>query len=107
MNRWFGEPLPRAAPHREIPVPVGETCYLCGTPIAETDSGEESMGIGEGGRVVGPMYAHIECLLRTTQGCFELVSTGQPWTPGHVCHGQEDYRADALKVWAWFHGRPR
>jgi hypothetical protein len=108
VNRWFGEPWPRAdyrAPVCEdddlrIPVPVGETCYLCDTLIVETDRGQETYGLGLKG-VEGPMYHHIECMMRTTQGCYELVSTGQPWTPDHVCHGQENYREDALKVRAF------
>lgn len=113
MNRWFGEPWPREnfrAPVCEddslrIPVPVGETCYLCTTEIGENDRGQETYGIGADGQAEGPMYHHIECIMRNTQGCFELVSTGQPWTPGHVCE-YESYREDALKVWAWIQSHP-
>ena len=113
MNRWFGEPWPRPdwrAPVCEddalrIPVPVGETCYLCVKPIEETDRGQEMFGIDADGNVEGPMYHHIECILRNTQGCFDLVSTGKAWTPDHVCSGADDYREDALRVWAFLHNR--
>lgn len=113
-NRWFGEPWPRENyralvcedDRLRIPVPVGKACYLCKIPIVETDRGQESYGIGMGGKVEGPMYHHIECIMRNTQGCFELVSTGKQWTPGHVCTGQENYRQDALRVWAWIQTHP-
>lgn len=114
MNRWFGEPWPRADYRAgvceddglRIPVPVGETCYLCDTTIVETDRGQETMGIGEGGKIEGPMYHHIECIMRNTQGCFDLVSTGKVWTPDHVCSGADSYREDALKVWDFFRTHP-
>lgn len=114
MNRWFGEPFPKDNFRADyclnddlrIPVPVGEMCYICNTPIVETDRGEATMGLLGDGKTVGPLYHHIECIVRNTQGCFELVSTGQPWTEDHVCHGQENYREDALKVWAWIQTHP-
>jgi hypothetical protein len=114
MNRWFGEPWPRADYRASvcaddklrIPVPVGETCYMCDTPIVETDRGQEMFGIGADGKAEGPLYGHIECFMRNVSGCFELVSTGKVWTPDHVCHGQENYHEDALKVWAWIQTHP-
>ena len=114
MNRWFGEPFPRdnfradycADDDRRIPVPVGETCYLCNTTIVETDRGEETYGVGEDLKTAVRLFHHVECIVRTTRGCFELVSTGKVWTRDHVCHGHENYREDALKVWAWVNSHP-
>ena len=113
MNRWFGEPWPRADYRADvcrddrlrIPVPVGEKGYLCDEPIIETDRGQESYGIGADGQVEGPLYEHVECLLRNVRGCYDLVVSGEPWTPGHVCSDSGSYREDALKVWALLHGR--
>lgn len=114
MNRWFGEPWPREDYRASIceddglriPVPVGESCYLCGERIAEVDRGQEMHGIGQGGKYEGPMYAHIECLMRNVMGCFDLVSTGETWKQGHVCSDSGSYRADALRVWAWLQAHP-
>jgi len=112
-NPWFGAPWPRddyRAPVCEddrlrIRVPVGRECYLCGTPFISTDRGTAMAGL----KVDGPaevMFAHIECTMRNTQGCYDLVSTGGTWTPGHVCSGPDDYREDALRVWAWIQDHP-
>lgn len=112
-NPWFGEPYPRATYRADyclddrlrIAVPVGEDCYLCGEPIVETDRGTASAGLGANGKVE-KLFAHIECTLRNTVGCYDLVSSGEPWKPGHVCSDSGTYRADALKVWAWIRTHP-
>lgn len=114
MNLWFGEPWPRPDyradvcrdDSRRIPVPVGEHCYLCSEPIGEHDRGQQSFGVGRFGKVIGPLHAHVECLLRNVTGCSDLYASGEPWSPGHVCSGRDDYRADALRVWDLFN-RPR
>jgi len=114
MNRWFGEPWPRADYRADvceddklrIPVPVGKTCYLCDESIVEIDRGQEMHGIGADGKIEGPMYAHRECLMRNVMGCFDLVSTGKMWAPGHVCSESRTYRVDALRVWYWLQHHP-
>lgn len=115
-NPWFGEPWPREDYRAavcendalRIRVPVGLDCYMCETTIVASDRGTAMAGIGADGEwSPEPMFAHIECLMRNTMGCFDLVSTGSAWTPDHVCSDSGSYRADALKVWNWIqtHGR--
>lgn len=114
MSRWFGEPWPKADfrasvcedDKLRIQVPVGKSCYLCDVTIVKTDRGQEMYGLDADGKIEGPMYGHIECLMRNVMGCFELVSTGKAWTKDHVCHGQENYREDALKVWDFIQTHP-
>lgn len=112
-NPWFGEPWPRENyralvcedDRLRIRVPVGKDCYLCAEPIGPEDRGQAMAGL----KADGPaevMYAHIECLMRNVMGCFDLVSTGEVWKPGHVCSDSGSYRADALKVWDWLQTHP-
>lgn len=110
MTLWWGDPWPRedyradvcADDALRVAVPVGYACSLCGVLIEEHDRGISMMGIGADKKPY-PVQEHIECQMKTVLGCFDLVSTGQVWTPEHtaVCRGHENYREDALKVWRW------
>jgi hypothetical protein len=68
--------------------------------IEPHDRGISMMGIGADGEAY-PVQEHIECQLKHVMGCFDLVSTGEAWSPEHVCSGRDNYREDALRVWAW------
>lgn len=113
VTLWWGRPWPREDYRAEIceddalrvAVPVGYACSLCGVPIEEYDRGISMGGIGADGQFEH-VQQHIECSMRNVVGCFDLVSTGAVWMPGHVCSGPENYREDALKVWAWVHTHP-
>lgn len=113
MTLWWGAPWPRedfralvcADDALRVAVPVGYACSLCGELIESHDRGISMMGVGADMKPY-PVQEHIECNTRNVAGCFELVSTGAVWTPGHVCTGQDNYREDALKVWAWIQSHP-
>lgn len=113
MTLWWGEPWPSdklRAPVCEddalrVRRPVGHDCDLCGEPIIEGDRGVSMWGLDADGDAV-PVNHHIECNMRNVMGCYELVSTGAVWTPDHVCTGRDNYREDALKVWAWVQSHP-
>jgi len=107
-NFWWGDPWPAAdfrAPVCEddrfrIAVPFGGTCMHCGEPIGPKDRGVTYPGyIGIKGLVKERLHAHIECMQRSVLGC-SASRRGEP----HDHSGS--YRADALKVWAEFSGRP-
>lgn len=112
-NPWFGEPWPREDyrasvcedDRLRIGVPVGKECYLCEHMFIEIDRGTAMAGL----KADGPaevMFAHIECTMRNTMGCYDLVSSGEPWKPGHVCSDPGCYRQDALRVWVWLRTHP-
>jgi hypothetical protein len=108
VTLWWGEPWPsdelRAAicedDAQRIDIPVGYPCALCDLLIEDYDRGITMMGIDADGKAY-PVQEHIECQMRHVMGCYDLVSTGSAWTPDHVCSGADDYREDALRVWAW------
>lgn len=113
MTQWWGSPWPSETLRSPIceddalrvDVPVGYACTLCDVLIEEHDRGISMWGIGED-RKPYPVQEHIECQMRTVLGCYDLVVSGQPWRPGHVCSGGLSYREDALRVWAWIQTHP-
>lgn len=57
--RYFGPPWSRKPDEIQVPAPVGETCILCGEPIAEDDMGTINFV---------NQVSHHECLMRSVIG---------------------------------------
>jgi hypothetical protein len=89
---YFGErwDAPLVDEAKQVPTPVGQTCYACGELIAEGDRGlmRGCMRLGEDGQPVGSIEpVHVECDLRSVLGHQMGVCP---------CTGHGSSRADAL-----------
>lgn len=94
--RWFGMPWPSpeepagvcSDPSMRVETPVGQICFVCGTPVTATDSG---LVIPSARDLTGPadsvswveMPAHVECFLENVLGvgAADLLQPSQPQSP--------------------------
>jgi hypothetical protein len=108
VNRWWGEPWPRADYRASVceddafrvPTPVGERCMQCDEEIGPDDRGVMYPGyLDVDGWKPTSLYSHIECNIRSVIGCSANLR-GEP-------HDHSvSYREDALRVQEWLDQNP-
>jgi hypothetical protein len=109
MTLWCGEPWPSredpapvcADPALQQPVPVGERCIHCTTPIAAGDAGEFQACLDDGATAAVLRPVHRECQLRAVVGNVWHLR-GQCRFVGDCQNHGGTYREQALDVWAYF-----